>query len=360
MAPTIGEARRVQLASFSQKNSPSGLFSAKLIARIKSARPSVAFSLAGLSSPVPSANAASPVVPPPTDAPAVPLSAGGPFDVQDSQGRSVAVAAAGRQVKVAYYSGNYYLFGPNGFIKASAGPLRAVPIGSAIISLPGFTDWNWDHTLNLNSFRGVIEVRYSPVSKVLWAINELPLEDYLKGVSEASADAPVEHLKVMSIIERSYAWYHLNTGTRHQGEPFTLANSRSGNGDDQIYQGYLAETRLPRVAAAAVATAGEVVTYQGRPVITPYSSNPGGRTRSPQEAGWGNVNWPWVKSVPDPDTAGMARSGHGVGLSAYGSLKRAGRGESAQAILGYYFPGTAIGHVPMADKKIRISIYSVK
>ena len=96
-----------------------------------------------------------------------------------------------------------------------------------------------------------------------------------------------------------------------------------------------------------------------RSVITPYSSNPGGRTRTPKEAGW-NYDWPWVQSVPDPDTVGMRRNGHGVGLSGYGSRKRAERGDTAAQILSYYFPGTAIGVVPTAGATIRIAIYAAK
>lgn len=358
-APLIEEARGIRLAA-SDFIKLADWASPAIINRIISSKPAVVFSLAKKEAvAAPAVVQAAVNYPAAANAPSIPVSASGSFVIQESNGQTVATFAAGRKAKVAYDNGIYYLYGPDGLIKASSSYFRAVPLEDSILSLPGFIDWNWDKTLNLNSFRGAMEVRYSPASGALWAINELPLEDYLKDVSEASADAPEEHLKVMAIVERSYAWYHLNAGNRHPGEPFTLKNSRNGNGDDQIYQGYLAEIRLPRLAAAAAATNGQVVTYQGQPVITPYSSNPGGRTRTPQEAGW-NYNWPWVKSVADPDTAGMLRNGHGVGLSGYGSRKRAERGESASGILSYYFPGTAIGQVSTADKNIRIAIYSVK
>jgi len=149
----------------------------------------------------------------------------------------------------------------------------------------------------------------------------------------------------------------LNNGGRHPGEPFHLKNSRNGNGDDQVYRGQMSETRQPQIAKAAGDTAGTVVTYQGTPVITPYSTRADGRTRSPEEAGW-KVNWPWVKSVPDPDTAGMSRLGHGVGLSAYGSRKRAERGDNHAQILAYYFPGTSLGQVDTGSRGLRVAIYS--
>jgi len=338
------------------------LFSKDSFKAITSVRPLFAFSLINKDSLKPGHAGVvtrQPTIMPPESAVSVPVSADGSFVVKDSSGQTVVTVTADQQIKITYFQGEYYLFGASGFILASPNSFRVEPQGPSILKLTNYTDWNWNKSVNLNEFRGAIDVVYSTVSKKLWAINVLPLEDYLKGVSEASADAPEEHLKVMSIIERSYAWYHLHDDSRHKGEPFDLKNSRGGNGDDQIYQGYLAERRLPRLAAAAAKTSGQVATYQGKPVITPYSSNPGGRTRTPKEAGW-NYDWPWVQSVPDPDTVGMRRVGHGVGLSGYGSRKRAERGEAAAQILSYYFPGTTIGVVPTAGVTIRIAIYAAK
>lgn len=361
-ASLIKVSKRLTLTAKTGTTASDHLFSKDLFKSITSARPLFAFSLINKDNPETGAAAVvtkQPTVMPDDGAPSIPVSANGPFVVKDGSGQTVVTVAGGQQIKITYFQEKYYLFGASGFIVASANSFQVEPRGSSIVELPNYSDWNWNKTVNLNKFRGAIEVVYSTVSHKLWAVNTLPLEDYLKGVSEASADAPEEHLKVMSIIERSYAWYHLHNNSRHQGEPFDLKNSRGGNGDDQIYQGYLAEQRLPRLAAAAVKTSGQVVTYQGNPVITPYSSNPGGRTRTPKEAGW-NYNWPWVQSVPDPDTVGMRRDGHGVGLSGYGSRKRAERGKSAAQILSYYFPATAIGTVPTAGVNIRIAIYAAK
>ncbi len=262
-----------------------------------------------------------------------------------------------QEAKVAFRDGTYYLIQDRQVTATSKSPIKFSPSGpDSFLSLPGYTDLNWNQTVNLNSFRGSIEIVRSEKSKTLWAVNELGLEDYLRGIAEASHDSPVEHLKVMAIVSRSYAVHHLSKGGRHAGEPFHMKNSQNGNGDDQVYRGYSAEQRLPRIAKAAADTKGTVVTYQGNPVITPYSTRASGRTRTPAEAGW-NYDWPWVKSVPDPDTQGMTRLGHGVGLSGYGSKKRAERGDSAAVILGYYFPGSSLGQVDTSSQIIRVSIY---
>ncbi len=292
----------------------------------------------------------------PTGTPRISIGASGRF-IAKAGGKKLESFEKAQQPAVGYANTRYYLVEGGRTLFVSDGPITFEPeaFGTAL-SLPGYTDMNWNNTVNLNWFRGSIEMVYSSASRRLWAVNELYLEDYLRGIAEAQHDASEEHLKVMAIVSRSYAVHHLANGGRHPGEPFQLKNSRNGNGDDQVYRGYMAEQRQPRIAQAAADTAGTVVTYEGRPVITPYSSRPRGRTLAPAEAGW-TVDWPWVVSVPDPDTAGMTRLGHGVGLSGYGSRARAERGETAAQILAYYFQGTTLGQAATADQKVRVSIF---
>ncbi len=301
-----------------------------------------------------------------TDYKKEPLNASAPRIEVGASGQVVAEAAGtklaefSREQKpaIGYWENRYFLVEGGQTLAVSDAPIQIRPkTAGTALTLPGYTDMNWNNTVNLNWFRGSIEVVRSPISGRLWAVSELYLEEYLRGIAEAQHSASMEHLKVMAIVSRSYAVHHLAKGGRHQGEPFHLKNSRNGNGDDQVYRGYLSESRQPRIAQAAADTAGVVVTYNGNPVITPYSSNPGGRTRSPKEAGW-NVDWPWVVSVPDPDTAGMSRLGHGVGLSGEGSRRRAERGETAAQIITYYFPGASLGRAATANQTVRVSIFS--
>lgn len=295
---------------------------------------------------------------PPPNAAKIPLSAAATIYAKSEDGLNVAFSAT--EPATLYYAGQNYFLVIGGQTKAvTKKPITFTAGDNQPLYLPDYTDLNWDKTVNLNAFAGAITVVYSPKSRRLWAINELPLETYLQGITEAAPDSPPEHLKTMAIVARSYAYFHVKNGGRHLGEPFHLKNSRNGNGDDQVYQGYLAAVRLPQIAGAARQTKGQVVTYKGQPVITPYSAVAGGRTLSPQEAGW-NYNWPWVKSVPDPDTAGMPRSGHGVGLSALGAKKKAARGETAAQILKYYFPGTTIGVVNTDNLNVKVAIYGVE
>lgn len=308
----------------------------------------------GLSVPV-TTSVSTNLAPPPAQAPSVTISSPGSTSISSKDGLSL-ILGANETAKVYYAQQSYYLV-VGGQTKAiTKTPILFTSQENQPLYLNDYTDLSWDKTVNLNAFAGAIEVVYSAKSKHLWAVNELPLETYLQGVTEAAADGAPEYLKTMAIVARSYAYYHLNNGGRHKGEPFHLKNSRNGNGDDQVYQGYLAAVRVPQIAEAAKQTKGQVVMYNGKPVITPYSAVAGGRTLSPQEAGW-NYNWPWVKSVPDPDTAGLRRLGHGVGLSGLGAKKRAERGATAVQILQYYFPGTSLGKVNTDNLKIRVAIY---
>ena len=151
----------------------------------------------------------------------------------------------------------------------------------------------WNPSLDDNKFRGTIEVRYSPVSDAVWVVNELPVEDYMKGIAESSSGSPTEFLKTMTVAARSYAIWHLDRNGKYGApEIFHLKNSRNGNGDDQVYKGYGLEARFPELVSAVNATSGQVVTYTGAVAMTPYFSNSDGRTRSAHRRPGGSLTGP--------------------------------------------------------------------
>ncbi len=283
------------------------------------------------------------------------------FEVRDGNGALLGVLGAGQEVAVSYSGGSYTVVGP-GLSHTGNAYIRMSPtIGGGIMQVTSYHDVpSWNQSLDDNRFRGTIEVRYSPVSDKVWVINELPLELYLRGIAESSTGSPTEFLRAMSVAARGYALYHVNRGGKYYGgsqDIFHLKNSRNGNGDDQVYKGYGLEARFPDLAAAVDSTSGQVVTYQGQIAIATYFSNSYGRTRSAQEV-WGTATWPWLASVPDPDCNGMTLNGHGVGMSGYGAIKRAERGDSYQDILTYYYSGTAVQTMD-TNKNIRVAVTSL-
>lgn len=194
---------------------------------------------------------------------------------------------------------------------------------------------NWNKKLNDNKFRGALELYFSPTG-YLWVINELPIEDYLKGLAEASENSPAEFQKALLTAARSYAFYHLKNPTKHEKGNFVLDAEV-----DQVYRGYAQEERSPKLVAAVEATRGLIVTYQGEAVPTPYFSRSNGRTRTWKEV-WGGTDKPWLKSVKTPYDKGYSRLGHGVGMSLHDATYRAKKGAFYEEILKYYYKGVEL------------------
>jgi stage II sporulation protein D len=163
-------------------------------------------------------------------------------------------------------------------------PLRLAGAGGAFTLLGRAQNGVHD-----GGYRGVLEV--SPGPSGLMAVNALDLESYIRGVvpAEIPATWPAEALKAQALAARTYA-----LATRKPVTGFDqYADTRS-----QVYRGTSAEK--PTSDAAIAATAGEVVTYQGNPVVTYFFSTSGGRTENVENSFIGSPAQPWLRSVEDP------------------------------------------------------------
>jgi len=142
--------------------------------------------------------------------------------------------------------------------------------------------------ITAGQWRGVLELRAG--GGELQAINVVDLESYVRGVvaAESPSSWPAEALKAQAVAARTYAITTQKSGTFDH-----FADTRS-----QVYQGVAGET--PTTDAAVAATAGEVVTYQGRPVVTYFFSTSGGRTENNESSQLGGPPAPWLRSVADP------------------------------------------------------------
>src|SRR5215216_2269006 len=123
------------------------------------------------------------------------------------------------------------------------------------------------------------------------AVNHVALDQYLQGVvpDESPPSWPLEALKAQAVAARTYA-----VATMKPGASFDLyPDTRS-----QVYGGVAAEE--PSTNQAVAETRGEVVTFEGRPVVTFFFSTSGGRTEDVENTPLGNQPQPWLKSVDDP------------------------------------------------------------
>ena len=217
-----------------------------------------------------------------------------------------------------------------------------------IFTIKSYELFNWNKTVNFNAFRGALELRYSPKSKKVWMVNELPLDDYLAGLGEALETDNPEYQKAFSVASRSYALFHLMRGGKYgSDEIFHLNNTSS----DQVYKGYSWEKYAPKLAGASRTTAGEVMKYNGAVARAVYSSDSGGVTRNACNYFGKEFCTPeygyLIGNVKDPEgtirrDASVQSASHGVGMSATGARRLAELGRTYKEILAYYYLGISI------------------
>jgi SpoIID/LytB domain protein len=142
------------------------------------------------------------------------------------------------------------------------------------------------------------------------------------------------------VAARTYAKYYLDHGGKFTGKPYDLEDSPATS---QKYLGYTFEKRAPNVVKAAEETAGQMVTYDGEIVKTPYFSKSDGTYTKSYKSVWGGNEIPYLVPVKDPYcTTSKTFSGHGVGLSACGAAGMADQGFNYVQILKYYYTGVEV------------------
>ncbi len=152
-------------------------------------------------------------------------------------------------------------------------------------------------TVEGKRYRGVVEV-WSRAGGVT-AVNRVHLEDYLLGVvsRELGSRSPGEAaaLRAQAVVSRTYA---LRNRGRSSSEGFDLRATVA----DQSYGGVEAET--PEGTAAVHATAGQVLTYRGEPILALFHSTCGYATAVPREVFRTVENLPYLRSVSDRNGSG--------------------------------------------------------
>jgi len=201
---------------------------------------------------------------------------------------------------------------------------------------------SWNKKLNDNKFRGVLEVRVEGGDLVV--VNELELENYLKGLAEISNSANSEKMKTIIVAARSYAYHYISDGVKFPGKAWDLDDDPE---HCQKYLGYGFETRAPRVMEAIEDTFGKVVSYEDKVIKVPYFNQSDGRTRSAEEV-WG---WeaPYLVSVEDSFCEADELLGHGVGISGCGASGMAEKGMDHEEIIQYFLKGSNFKYVYTRD-----------
>lgn len=263
----------------------------------------------------------------------------GLFRLTDPNGNVIAEYGGGTIVTVSYQGGVYHVTTPAGTVTYGH-YLRFVPGDGNAEGVFELTNVDnrpaWNPNINENKFRGIIEYRFNPPTGRIWTINELSLEAYMLGIGEIGERAPADALKTTAVAARGYAYDMYRANSKYNGF-FHVANSQS----DQLFGGYNHEVNRPNFVGAVKATQGEMVAYEGNPVITPYFSQSKGYTRGWHEI-WGGKAKPWLMGVTVPCDEGQRGIGHGVGLSQQASICMAQEGMGYQDILKFFYTGTTV------------------
>jgi stage II sporulation protein D len=156
--------------------------------------------------------------------------------------------------------------------------------GERIVAVPsaGYARYN------NREYRGRFELFTGKNGGVV-LLNVLPLEEYLMGVvpSEMPASWPADALRSQAVAARTYA---LSRMLDRANETYDVYSTVS----DQMYTGVDGED--PRTSQAIIDTAGQIVTFDGKPIVAYYCSDAGGCTKCGTQ--------PYLQSVPiqSPDS----------------------------------------------------------
>ena len=140
----------------------------------------------------------------------------------------------------------------------------------------------------LRTYQG--NVSFSVLDGSIRAVNEILLDNYIAGVTEAEAGSrsSLEFYKVQAILARTFALAHI---TKHVEEGFSLC--------DQVHcQAYFGKPRESRIFSAIEATKNKVVVDENlNLIVAAFHSNSGGQTANSEDV-WGSKT-SYLKSVPD-------------------------------------------------------------
>jgi stage II sporulation protein D len=130
-------------------------------------------------------------------------------------------------------------------------------------------------------------------------VNRVPLEEYLQSVVALElgfrAPADREAVKAQAVAARSFA-------LRHRGRREALGFDVFSTDADQAYGGV--ETELPEVTDAVQGTAGQVLTYDGRPIEALFHSTCGWSTEAASEVFQNSETAPYLRAVSDRSGGG--------------------------------------------------------
>ena len=140
-------------------------------------------------------------------------------------------------------------------------------------------------------YRGTLQLRASAIGGIS-AINALGLDDYIRGV--VAGEMP-SALAAGGAARAGRRGAHLRAGDE-QGR----ATASTSTPTRARRSTTASRARRAATDEAVAATAGEVVAFEGKPIVTYYFSTSGGRTEDVENVFLGAEPAPYLRSVEDP------------------------------------------------------------
>lgn len=192
---------------------------------------------------------------------------------------------SGTKTVIGYKTSRWHSYEPGG-LRALVGDGEFFASGPITLQLPSGS----------RQYRGMLRsASPSKGSSARDTVNVLSLDEYVKGVvpSEMPASWKPEAVRAQAVAARTYAtWSRDSNASRYYQICDTTAC--------QVYRGMSAEDS--RSNAAVDATAGQILTYKGKPAFSQFSSSNGGWTSA------GSV--PYLPAKADPYDAVAGNKGH--------------------------------------------------
>ena len=161
-----------------------------------------------------------------------------------------------------------------------------------------------------HAYRGTIVAQ--PSGGLLYIINVLPIEDYLRGLGEVPSSWPLEAIKAQIVAARCYALTHMGSTALYDVDDTTRF---------QVYRGIDSESGSQN--AAVDQTAGQVLMYNGRVIEAFFSASDGGHTANVSDVFGGSLaTYPYLRGVVDPWDVVAPRHTWYTAAYSYATLER--------------------------------------
>jgi stage II sporulation protein D len=133
-------------------------------------------------------------------------------------------------------------------------------------------------------------------------VENIELDEYLVNVvsAEMPVDFEMEALKAQAAVARTYTLYQIENGHKHENADICDSSNccQAWISKEKRYAAWKEnqDEKWAKIREAVYSTAGEIITYQSKPIDAFFHSNSGGTTEIPINV-WGGSDFPYLQVV---------------------------------------------------------------